>query len=116
MAQTCFQKIGHILKDMVDECGGAYISTREDYIEFIRREAPTASELAVQHFTCSLRRHGLTSRGYHERSNDVVVIFDTTKFDFEQAVAHVEMMGLPEAVQIRLFELDVARPAEAVTA
>lgn len=108
MAQTCFQQIGHILKDMVDECGGAYISTREDFIEFIRREVPAVSELAVQHFTCGLRRYGLTSRGYRERSNDIVVIFDEAKFDYQQAVAHIEMMDLPEAVQVRLFELQLA--------
>lgn len=109
-----FARTAQAVRDVIDEHGGAVIMTRSELCEAVREEdshlsecPPEAMRIVSAHITCCLKRVGLVSCAYRGIDPSVLLIFDMRMTDSE-ARTHAKTDGLSDAVQIELFERQLA--------
>ena len=112
MCRISFNKVGQLLRDVVDCHGGVLVATREEVQEHLRRElGGEVEESAINRYSLALRPQEIASSP-HPMFGDgaVVVLWDTRKHPTSsEALQGVRKMNIAPGAQFALNERRLGR-------
>lgn len=105
-----YQRVAAATREIANNCGGAFVMTRERLREeaiIVDGRLAECPQQVWEHMTLAMQRVGLSVRPFEDAGKAVLMIFGD-QFDAEGAAHHCEKVGIPADVRIALADTRVA--------